>query len=45
MEVDDSLPCSQHPATGPYPDQDQLHTIVTFYFSKLHFNITFTIYA
>jgi hypothetical protein len=38
MEPEGSLPCSQEPSTGPYPQPDQsspYHTIL----SKIHFNI------
>jgi hypothetical protein len=40
MEAEGSLPCSQKPATGPYPEQDYLIYITLSYFSKIHFNIT-----
>jgi hypothetical protein len=38
MEPEVSLPCSQEPSTGPYPEPDRsspYHPIL----SKIHFNI------
>jgi len=38
MEPEGSSPCSQQPATDPYPEPDPLHN-VTPYFPKIHSNI------
>jgi hypothetical protein len=41
MGPEDSLPCSQQPSTGPYPEPNQsspYHPIS----SKIHFNVFFT---
>jgi hypothetical protein len=38
MEPEGSLPCSQEPSTGAYPELDSIHTIPS-YLHKIHFNI------
>jgi hypothetical protein len=41
MEPEDSLPCSQEPSTGPYPEQKQssaYHPIL----SNIHLNVVHT---
>jgi hypothetical protein len=38
MEPDGSLPCSQDPSTGPYPEPDQSSPYQPI-LSKIHFNI------
>jgi hypothetical protein len=38
MEPEGSLPCSQEPAAGPYPEPDPMHTNQS-YPSKIRFNI------
>jgi hypothetical protein len=38
MEPEGSLPCSQEPSTGPYPEPDQsspYHTILSLYIISL----------
>jgi len=38
MEPEGSLPCSQHPTTGPYPEPDepnpQIHTLKSIHISS-----------
>jgi len=42
MDPEGSLPCSQQPAIGPYPESDSsVHTFQP-YFPKIHSNIIFT---
>jgi hypothetical protein len=36
MDTEDSLPCSQGPSTGPYPEPDQSNPYHPI--SKIHFN-------
>jgi hypothetical protein len=38
MEPEGSLPCSQEPSTGPYPEPDQSSQYDSI-LSKIHFNI------
>jgi hypothetical protein len=40
MEPDDSLPCSQQPATG-YPEPDESSPHFSSYFFRIHFNIIY----
>jgi hypothetical protein len=39
MKPEGSLPYSQEPSTGPYPDPDQSSHTTPTYPSKIHFNI------
>jgi hypothetical protein len=41
MEPDGSLPSSQDPSTGPYPEPDHFNPIHTI-LSKIHFNSSLT---
>jgi hypothetical protein len=40
MESERSLPCSQEPTNGPYPDTDESIHILQTYLTKIRFNIT-----
>jgi len=42
MEPEGSLPCSQKPATSPYPEPDESSTHLHTQFSKIHSNIIFS---
>jgi hypothetical protein len=44
MEPEDSLPCSQEPATGPYTEPDESNPHPPTYMTKIHFNIILHIY-
>jgi hypothetical protein len=39
MESEGSLSCSQEPATGPYPEQDESTTHLSSLLFNIHFNI------
>jgi hypothetical protein len=39
METEGSLPPSQKPSTGPYPEPDRSNPTIPSYLSKIHFNI------
>jgi len=39
MEPEGSLPCSQEPAIGPYPEPNESSPYHPTYFSKIHSNI------
>jgi hypothetical protein len=41
MELEFSLPCSQKPATFPYPELKESSPHIKHYFPKIHFNIIF----
>jgi hypothetical protein len=40
MEPEGSIPCSQQPATFPYPQLDQSSPWLPILFLKIHLNIT-----
>jgi hypothetical protein len=39
MELQGSIPCSQEPSTGPYPEHINPIQSIPFYISKIQFNI------
>jgi hypothetical protein len=39
MEPEGSIPYSQEPSTGPYPEPYQSNRHIPSYLSKIHFNI------
>jgi hypothetical protein len=39
MEPEGSLPCTQEPSTGPYPEPDQCSPYHTILSPKIHYNI------
>jgi hypothetical protein len=43
MEPEGSLPCSQEPSTGPYPESDQSNPYYPIL--KIHFNIVHPSYV
>jgi hypothetical protein len=40
MEPEDSLPCSQEPATGPYPETCESNPHPPILLPEVHFNIS-----
>jgi hypothetical protein len=47
MEPEGSLPCSQEPSNGPYPEPDRSspYDLIPSYLSKIHFNIMHITYV
>jgi hypothetical protein len=39
MEPEGSSPCSQKPATGPYPEPADFSSPIDPYLPKVHFNV------